>query len=516
MMYNNIRDGSIVTIGDLNLIVRIKNINNQIYYSLYYGDGTLYKSDLNSLNDIGVTKIDGIPLVVSSNNDSFSSTPSGGGNYITRDNLNDTRTNAISNSLGSLEDTQNVIRYCEEVLQNAEIARNGIINTRSALESASLKGYGTEASVSYFNLLSSAIDIAKNNTEITRDASISLNELNKKVKNLRDKYIEKKLLELELNKLNQNKPEYKRWEDENGNVYDNQDEIDAWQRQVDDVNKKINDVNRTIEALKEESDNLYRDISSKYGNLLNLDLDGLEVASQGQSSNTVKSVIDVTNGTFSKNAFTASNGEVVDYFIYVPQTSEKNLPVHLYLTGAGQTGDSMLNRALPKELSSGNLNVGGIVVMPQISVVGYNNGNAVYNYDSSKGENTSYQSALIELLDNVVEQYDADKNRISVSGVSRGAENAYVLVGNNPGYFSSYVAVSGSPVWIGRDRNKWESVANTNLLIVHGTNDERLPIDEHGERIVNSRLRDLGLSNENVSSCTVRGGTHGIDRDIFK
>ena len=57
MMYNNIRDGSIVTIGDLNLIVRIKNINNQIYYSLYYGDGTLYKSDLNSLNDIGVTKL---------------------------------------------------------------------------------------------------------------------------------------------------------------------------------------------------------------------------------------------------------------------------------------------------------------------------------------------------------------------------------------------------------------------------------------------------------------------------
>lgn len=527
-MYNNVSDGSTITIGNLELIVKISNINGINYYNLYYKDGSIYAANLSSLENIGITKINGLDIsnynydVPQNNSPSYSnynSNNSNNSNYnnASRNNLNESNTHNISKALGSLESTQDVVRYCTEVLEKANIAKNGIINTRESLENASIKGYGTEASISYFNLLTSAINIAKNNTEVTKEASIALNKLNICIKELLNKYIDKKKLEMELENLNKNKPEYRSWTDENNNRYDNQNEIDAWQAQVDEVNRKIALVNSEIENLKNSSDEQYRDISAKYGNLLNLDLEGVEVYNN-TSSNTTKSVIDVTNGTFKENTFISSDGTEVDYYIYVPNvpnTTEEKLPVHLYLTGAGQDANTMLNRALPKELKNGSLNVGGIVVMPQTEVIGYNGGNAVYNYDASNGQNTSYHEALIELLDNVVEEYNGDKNRISVSGVSRGAENAYVLVGNHPDYFSAFIPISGSPVWIGNNRNQWQSISNTDVLVVHGTNDTTLPIDKHGPNRVYSKLNDLGLSNSNVSASVINGGSHGIDRDIF-
>lgn len=500
-----------------NYIIRRRLIGGVYYYDVYNLDGTLYNGNLLDLSSIGVNErnifdIDYNNVSLPSNNYS-SGTGGGGGNNNfnnSNDNITENFAKNLNNKLGSLFDTNEEIRKCEAKLEQAKIAENGIINSTKLIESAASKGLGTEACVSYYSLLSSAISTISANQETTKDAAKCLNNLNKCTKELLNNYAGKHACEERIATLKANEVVFTSWRDADGTYHDNQSEVDAWKKEYDSVCNLLEQINKEIDKLKGNCDSIYRDICSKYGNILSLD--GYDdVQKTSTSNNSTISSINLSDYTFENKSFVASNGTSVDYYLYVPKTDQKKLPVHLYLGGSGETDGKELTRGLTESIYSGSYTPNGIVIMPRV----YSTGSSEWNYDANTGNSTPYHDALIELVDDVVDKYDGDRNRISLSGVSRGSEAAYVLLGNNPNYFSSYVAVSGSPVWLKRNKDQWSSLSNTNVLVIHSSNDTYLDYNENGPNRVNGVLKDLNLSNDNVHSVTLNGN-HNIDYHVFK
>ena len=142
-------------------------------------------------------------------------------------------------------------------------------------------------------------------------------------------------------------------------------------------------------------------------------------------------------GSLSREVFTSSDGTQIPYLIYRPKytdSSVTNLPVHMYMTGAGMksTGEHvMTDGGIGKLLNERNINPSGIVVVPYVP--------SGVQYESEK-----YRKSLAELPVSVAKNNNGDLNRISLSGHSYGAITAYNLVNENPNTFSAIVPVSGS------------------------------------------------------------------------
>lgn len=158
--------------------------------------------------------------------------------------------------------------------------------------------------------------------------------------------------------------------------------------------------------------------------------------STGNSSASTLSTSDLSNlkyGSFDLYKYTASNGEVLEYYLYVPDYGKEveGLPVMLYMHGGGNNTKMKASSAIQYGLSSyiakQEITPEGMVIVPVI-----------------RNFNDKGVAALKELTDHVVETYKCDTNRISVSGHSYGGMTAYKLVNQNPGYFSAVVGISGS------------------------------------------------------------------------
>ena len=142
---------------------------------------------------------------------------------------------------------------------------------------------------------------------------------------------------------------------------------------------------------------------------------------------------DLQYGSLELKEFKASNGEVVDYYIYVPDYGKDvtNLPAMLYMHGGNTHQDiaseAALKKGLGNLLANKEVTPSGILVVP-----------VMRNFDDNGVK------AVKELMDDVVQTYDIDTDRISVSGHSYGGITAYKLVNEYPNYFSCVVPISGS------------------------------------------------------------------------
>lgn len=181
------------------------------------------------------------------------------------------------------------------------------------------------------------------------------------------------------------------------------------------------------------------------------------------SATSTASVSSYNNGqivgrTFERRTFVSSKGVKMDYYIYIPkyETDVKKLPVHVYLHGGGGTGG--IKYSLPKMINKG-LDVNGIVISP-LSTSGYWN-------------NNDLEDAVVELTQEVVKTYDADSNRISLSGHSNGANGGYRILSRYPDYFSAFVPISGQPKYMvtAKDPNRWTDIKDVQIWAFHSKND---------------------------------------------
>ncbi len=204
--------------------------------------------------------------------------------------------------------------------------------------------------------------------------------------------------------------------------------------------------------------------------------------------------------TFEKYTYKASNGQEIEYYLYLPNYSKnvEKLPVHIYLHGYGEFGNGVLNRALPLELNKG-MQVNGIVICPQ----GKDNNR---NWNSEE-----YQDALIELTNKVVEQYNADSNRISLSGHSQGAIGGYSIISRHPDYFSAFIPISGHTNKVDDTESAWESISNVKIWAFHGTSDDA--VSYRYVTNIQNKLQEMGA--DNMTVYTFKNEGHNIQNKVF-
>ena len=170
--------------------------------------------------------------------------------------------------------------------------------------------------------------------------------------------------------------------------------------------------------------------------------------------------------------------ESLSYYLYFPKDykSEKNkkFPLLLFLHGGGESGDSLStikSNGPPKLIVEGK-QFPFLILAPQ-------------NPYKMKWWNTR---AVAQLLDTIVANNRVDKNRIYLTGLSRGGSAAWEMAVQYPDKFAALAVVCGmTPLpyasWINKDLPIW---------VFHGDQDKSIPISESVNMV--DKLKVMGYN----------------------
>ncbi|CAM4378012.1 dienelactone hydrolase family protein [Zobellia nedashkovskayae] len=156
--------------------------------------------------------------------------------------------------------------------------------------------------------------------------------------------------------------------------------------------------------------------------------------------------------------------ENYSYYLYYPEGYEENTeekyPLLLFLHGGGESGDSLVyvKRNGPPKLIQRGKKFPFLILAPQ-------------NPRKKMWWNTR---SVMQLLDTIVENNRVDKNRIYLTGLSRGGGAAWEIAVQYPEKFAAMAVVCGmTPLpyasWIDKKMPIW---------VFHGEEDESIPISE--------------------------------------
>lgn len=169
--------------------------------------------------------------------------------------------------------------------------------------------------------------------------------------------------------------------------------------------------------------------------------------------------------------------ELLRYYLYYPEDYEgekdEKFPLLLFLHGGGEAGGdslSSIKRSGPPKLITDGKEFPFLILIPQ-------------NPYKKKWWNTR---AVVELLDTIIENNRVDKNRIYLTGLSRGGGAAWEMAVQYPDKFAALAVVCGmTPLpyasWINKDMPIW---------VFHGEEDKSIPISE-SEKMV-AKLKQMG------------------------
>lgn len=117
-------------------------------------------------------------------------------------------------------------------------------------------------------------------------------------------------------------------------------------------------------------------------------------------------------------------------------------------------------------------------------------------------------TGLIEFIDYIAEKYHANKSKISACGSSLGVQKLYSIMGENPGYFSAAVAISGSQGYAA----DWAGVAQTPVRNYVGgseRSDEKIAMQTYTS-IINNCGGDASLEVIEFATHTPREDIYGV------
>ncbi|MCO5723285.1 prolyl oligopeptidase family serine peptidase [Robiginitalea marina] len=168
--------------------------------------------------------------------------------------------------------------------------------------------------------------------------------------------------------------------------------------------------------------------------------------------------------------------ETFNYYLYYPpgyrDGGESEYPLLLFLHGGGDAGGTleMLRESGPPRLLAEGNDFPFLILAPQ-------------NPYKKQWWNTR---AVMELLEQVIAENRVDRNRLYLTGLSRGGSACWELATQYPGTFAAMAVVCGmAPApyahWIDREMG---------IRVFHGTEDEVIPFSESEEMV--ARLRSLG------------------------
>lgn len=124
-------------------------------------------------------------------------------------------------------------------------------------------------------------------------------------------------------------------------------------------------------------------------------------------------------------------GDYLDYYLFVPEYAEINMPLVIFLHGDGEIGqpESLKNYGMIQKAREiyGNQHP-FIAISPCTRVASWTDG--------------SIPKTLKGLIDQTIELYSVDTNHIIITGHSRGAMGVWYMVSTYGDYFSAAVPIS--------------------------------------------------------------------------
>ena len=149
--------------------------------------------------------------------------------------------------------------------------------------------------------------------------------------------------------------------------------------------------------------------------------------------------------------------EKLNYLLYLPKNANGKLPMIVMLHGAGERGDNfdlIPVHGVAKYVMQGK-EIDAIVIAPQCP------NNFIWNHLTVE---------LKELIDFAIEEYGADPDRISITGLSMGGYGTWEMGMSYPGFFSALAPICGGGV-------SWRvgAIGKTPVWAFHGDKDSAVP-----------------------------------------
>lgn len=142
-------------------------------------------------------------------------------------------------------------------------------------------------------------------------------------------------------------------------------------------------------------------------------------------------LLDVQPGAHQLRYESDDGNNYMEYYLYVPQSPQLNMPIIVFLHGAGEIGrvDLLKNYGIASVVNE----IYGdefpfLLLLPCTHMSSWN-----YNHVTR---------TLIDLIDSVAETYKADRSRICITGHSLGSSGTWKMVSLYSDYFSAAVPVS--------------------------------------------------------------------------
>lgn len=172
-------------------------------------------------------------------------------------------------------------------------------------------------------------------------------------------------------------------------------------------------------------------------------------------------------------------GEKLGYLLFLPKdygASDHKWPVMLFLHGAGERGDDLplVKMHGPPKLVEERPDFPFIVISPQCPKDHWWPGDV-------------QQHLLAELLDSVLTRFQADPQRVVVTGLSMGGFGSWTLTARHPNRFAAAVPICG-----GGDPDDAQKLKTQPFWVFHGAKDLGVP---------------LKLSEDMVGAIQTAGGT---------
>lgn len=166
-----------------------------------------------------------------------------------------------------------------------------------------------------------------------------------------------------------------------------------------------------------------------------------------------------------------------DFQLYVPPKikNRKSLPVIVFLHGIRERGSGGIipsNEMIRNFIKQYLKQVPAVILLPQCRPNKY-------------WADPAMERMVIEALDSTIEEFEADKNRLYLIGVSMGGYGVWHLASQYPEKFAALVSICGGSPILNGDRFSAISkkVGKIPAWLFHGAEDRIIPVSESRELV---------------------------------